>query len=230
MTPETLDRLLDGSAPATRAPRDADLAAMIPAAQTEARPTGARRWRRATVTAGVLAAVLLGGAGVAAATDGLGWAPWVRNPFVAIPFAAGDGVDCEVRFAEYVQGSDPSLVADAAFLAQVNRALEGWYRETDVASEARARLPQKRAEVEAMQEGAEIDLSELSAAEQREAARRAWIQEWKLWTMVVDDLETEALREAGISLPDERFVGVERLGQVQCSDGSGEYYAPGVGR
>lgn len=227
MTPDLLDDLLDRSAPATRAPRDADLAAMIAEAHGNApRP----RRRRIVIVSSVLAAVILGGAGVATAADRFAWWPWALDPVGAVSFTMPNGFDCEMRFSEYRDGADP------LFLADVNRTLEEWYRSTDVVALAEARLPQKREEYAAMQsaeEKAELDaqLAELTPAERDEAvAHNAWAAEWTAWDLVVSDLETEALRDAGFAVPDERFVGSERIGGIQCLDLDGRPYVPGGGR
>lgn len=223
MTPDSLDDLLDRSAPATRAPRDADIAAMISAARDQA-PRGRRR--RIAIASGVIAAVLLGGTGVATAADRFSWWPWAQDPVGAVSFTMPNGFDCEMRFSEYRNGTDPF------FLADVNRALEEWYRATDVVALAEARLPQKREEYAAMESAeqrAELDaqLAELTPAERDEAiAHNAWGAEWVAWDLVVSDLETDALRDAGFTVPDDRLVGSERIGGIRCLDLDGQPYLP----
>ncbi|MDQ7877557.1 hypothetical protein Q9R08_06165 [Microbacterium sp. QXD-8] len=226
MTRDAFDDLLDRSAPATREPLDADLAAMIAEARTEVpRP----RRHRIAIASGVLAIALVGGAGVAVATDGFSWAPWAQDPVGAVSFSMSNGFDCELRFSRYTAGSDP------AFLADVNRTLEDWYRATDVVGRAQARIPQQQEDLAAMrtaEEKAELDaqLAELSPQERAEAiAHNAWADEWIAWELVVSDLETAALREAGFAVPDERFVGSERGSQIQCFDEDGEPYGMGAG-
>lgn len=224
MNPDLLDDLLDRSAPATRAPRDADVSAMIAEARAEVpRP---RRARRIAITSGTLALLLAGGAGVAAATDGFTWAPWAQNPVGAVAFTMSTGFQCELRFSEYRGG------ADAAFIADVNRSLEDWHRSTDVVAEAEPLLPEKLAHLDSMADEAaddpEADMSALSPEERAdEIVHRAWAREWLAWDLVVSDLEAQALRSAGFPVPDERFVGSERSGQIQCFDEHGEPYVPG---
>ncbi|GAA1913782.1 hypothetical protein GCM10009775_03070 [Microbacterium aoyamense] len=226
MTPDQLDDLLDRSSPTTRAPRDADITAMIADARAEApRP----RKRRIAIGAGVLTAVLIGGAGVAVAADRFSWWPWAQDPVGAVSFTMPNGFECELRLSEYSGGGDP------AFLADVNRALEEWYASTDVVALAEARLPQKRADYAAMTSAQdselEAQLAELTPAERDEAiAHNAWAAEWTAWDLVVSDLETEALRDAGFPVPDERFAGSERVSGIQCLDLDGQPYAPGGGR
>lgn len=236
MTPDLLDDLLDGSSPATRAPGGADVAAMIAAARAEA-PERRRTPRRRSVAlaAGALAAVLVGGAGVAAATDGFSWAPWAQDPLGAVQFTMANGLACELRFSEFAPGSDPGLVADPAFLAEINRVLEDWYRTSDVVSAAQALVPQKRAEFEATAVVSEMtpdaDVSELTPQEQEaEKKHLDYIAEWSAWKLAVEALEDDVLAEAGIPLPDDRLVGAERSGQIQCTDETGDLYAPGAGR
>ncbi|MCW3494267.1 hypothetical protein [Microbacterium sp. SSM24] len=224
MTPDLLDDRLDRSAPATHAPRAADVATMISEARAQVpRP----RRRRVAVAAGVLAAVLVGGAGVAAATDGFTWGPWAQDPVGAVSFSMTNGFDCELRFSEYAGGSDPGFVAD------VNRALEEWYGATDVVGSARALMPAKLAywnDLKSEDDQAELErqLAELSPQDRAAAiAHNAWVDEWTAWELAVSDLESEALREAGFSVPDDRFVGTERISGIQCLDPDGQPYLPG---
>ena len=76
MTPHLLDELLDRSAPSTRDSDPSAVRAMISAASREARPPGRRR---VAVASGVLAVLLVGGAGVAVATDGFTWSSAVQE-------------------------------------------------------------------------------------------------------------------------------------------------------
>ena len=225
MTPELLDDLLERSAPATRSAHRSDLEAMIGDAR---RQVPRARRRRIALASGALALLLAGGAGVAAATDGLSWAPWVQHPVGAVAFTMANGFDCELRFSQYSGGTD------AAFVGEVNRALEEWYRSTDIVGEAEALLPAQRAQVAAMdateQDDPEADMSMLSPREREdEIAHRAWASEWLAWDLVVSDLETRALNAAGLSVPDDRLAGSERASQIQCFDANGDLYAPGAG-
>lgn len=227
MTPDPLDDLLESSAPPARSARDSDLRAMIVEARTQATPP---RRRRVAVASGVLAAVLVGGAGVAAATDGFTWAPWARDPVGAVPFSMSNGFDCELRFSTYSGGSDPG------FIAEVNSTLEEWYRATDVVASARALVPAKQAywndlTSEEDREEQQRQLAELSPQDRAVAiAHNAWVDEWIAWELAVGDLETEALRDAGFAIPDDRFVGAERVSGIQCLDLDGQPYVPGAGR
>lgn len=223
MTRDTLDDLLDSSAPATRAADDGSLTTMIRAARAETQPTR-RRTPRVALGVGI-AALLVGGAGVAVATDGFAWAPWVQDPVGSVSFTMAGGFDCELRFSQYSGGQN------AAFIAKVNRTLEDWYRSTDVVDEARTLLPAQLAAIDTTwEDDPGADMSVLSPQEREdEIEHRAWSREWLAWDLVVSELEAQALRAAGISVPDERFVGSERVSQIQCFDESGDLYLPGLG-
>lgn len=226
MTPDRLDRLLETSTPPTADASEADLNAMIADAHAEV-PTR-RRVPRVALGIG-LAALLVGGAGVAVGTDGLAWAPWAQDPVGAVSFRMANGFECELRFSEYT--------ADvySPFLTDVNRALREWYQSTDVVGEASALLPAQRQRYAAMEaaqgeEDAGSDLAELSPEERAdEVEHREWVREWVAWDMAVAELEADALRGAGFSVPDDRFVGSERSGQIQCFDEDHKPYVPGAG-
>ena len=225
MNPDPLDDLLASSSPRTAVASRLELEAMIGAVRGEV-PVRSRVPR---VALGVgLAVLLVGGAGVAVATDGFDWAPWVQDPVGAVSFTMANGFDCELRFSEYTAGSD------AAFLSDVNRLLRDWYGSTDVVSEAQALLPAQRDQVAAMEaaqpDDPEADMSSLTPEERAdEIENRGWAREWLAWSLAVSDLETDALRNGGFAADDERFVGSERSGQIQCFDEDHELYVPGAG-
>lgn len=219
MTPDPLDDLLEHSSPRIAIAPKLDIEAMI----ADARGTApARRVPRVALGVG-LAVLLAGGAGVAAATDGFDWAPWAQDPVGAVSFTMANGFDCELRFSEYTAGND------AAFVANVNRTLRDWHNSTDVVAAARRIVPDviSADELEAMY----VDSGEppIESLPFDEAQHRQWAQEWLAWDLAVSELETEALREAGLSVSDDRFAGSERNGQIQCFDENGEPYVPGAG-
>lgn len=220
MSPDSLDDLLDNSGPRTVAAATAELDAMIADARREV-PVR-RRVPRVAIGVG-LAALLVGGASVAVATDGFDWAPWAQDPVGAVGFTMATGFDCELRFSEYTAGSD------AAFLSDVNRTLRDWYRTTDVVTAARQILPDVISEYELEAMYADAGEPPIASLPVDEAQHRQWAQEWLAWDLAVSELETEALRNAGFPIPDERFVGSERSGQIQCFDEDHEPYVPGVG-
>lgn len=223
MTPDLLDDLLDRSTPTTRAPHDADVSAMI----TESRAAVPRpRRRRIALASGMLALVLIGGAGVAAATDGFSWAPWAKDPVGAVSFTMPNGFACELRFAAYSGGSDP------AYVAEINRVLEDWYRSTDVVAEVTPLLPATRERLAGMSADSDPDgdMAELAPeARADEVEHRAWAAEWMAWEWAVGDAEVKALRDAGYSVPDERLTGTERVSGIQCLDLDRRPYVPGAG-
>jgi hypothetical protein len=49
------------------------------------------------------------------------------------------------------------------------------------------------------------------------------------WNVAVSEVETRALTDAGYSVDDERFIGSERSGQIQCFDENHQPYVPGAG-
>ena len=225
MNPDPLDDLLASSSPRTAVASPLEMDAMI----ADARGEVPVRSRVPRVALGLgLSVLLVGGAGVAVATDGFDWAPWAQDPVGAVSFTMANGFDCELRFSEYTAGSD------AAFLADVNRVLRDWYRSTDVVSEAQGLLPAERQQVAAMEaaqaDDPGADMSALTP-EQRvdEIEHRAWVREWLAWDLAVSDLETDALRDGGFAPDDERFAGSERNGQIQCFDEDHEPYVPGAG-
>ncbi|MFD4957293.1 hypothetical protein [Microbacterium sp. NPDC058389] len=103
MTPDLLDELLDRSAPATRTIDSPDLRAMIGDAAREVRPP---RRRRVGIAAGALAVLLVGGAGVATATDLVPWDERAQDPYALLSFQLPSGVTCEQRIIELA--ADPA--------------------------------------------------------------------------------------------------------------------------
>jgi len=93
MTPDSLDHLLDRSAPPTRAAQEPDLRAMAVASRPARRT---RRFSKVALGAG-LAVVLVGGAGAAYAADLFDWLPWAQSPDYSYEAALAAGEECEVR-------------------------------------------------------------------------------------------------------------------------------------
>ena len=217
MTRDTLDDLLDGSAPPASPAAKADLAAMI----AEARHEAARPLRpRILIAAGLAAVLATGGVGVAAATDGFSWAPWAQDPIGAVQFTMANGFQCELRFSEYTAGSNPE------FVHEVNGILENWYRSSDVLAAVRAGVP---AELETV---GPIELQPgetLETLPPGELQHREWIRQWLAWDLATSDAEWQELARQGIQPGDPRLGGAERNSQIQCLDENHEPYVPGAG-
>ncbi|RII95487.1 hypothetical protein [Clavibacter phaseoli] len=218
MTRDPLDELLDHSAPPSRPAAKHDLDAMI----AEARQSAPRTARsRVLVAAGLAAAFTFGGVGIAAATDGLSWAPWAEDPIGTVQFTMGNGFQCELRFSEYTKGRDPSYVRE------VNSILESWYRTTDVLPIVQAIVPTRLAGLDP--EDLEIGIGEPGEVlPPEEVERREWSRQWLAWDLAISDAEQDVLTAHGIQPGDERFAGSERSGQIKCRDESGEPYALGA--
>lgn len=219
MIRDTLDELLDHSAPPTRPAAKRDLDAMI----ADAREPAARTLRPRVLIAGGLATVFaFGGVGIAAATDGFSWAPWAQEPIGTVQFTMGKGFECELRFSRYTEGRDPGYVSE------VNSILEDWYRSTDVLPVAQAIVPTR---LESLRpEELEMGISEGSEPlPPEEAERRGWARQWLAWDLAVSDAEWRELENHGIRAGDERFTGSERSGQIQCLDENNEPYGLGDG-
>ena len=217
MTLDSLDDLLDRSAPPPDLTPQSDLDAMV----AEARAAVLRPRRgRVVVAAGVLVVLLAGGVGVAAATDGFAWAPWAQNPVRAVSFTMDNGFECELRFSAYTAGSDQG------FLTEVNNILEDWYRSADVIGDVRALVPATREALGPidLQPGETLDTLPAGEAEHRE-----WVREWQAWDQAVGEAESQELARHGIQPGDSRFAGSERNGQIQCLDQNHVPYLPGAG-
>jgi len=220
MTPDPLDELLDRSAPVTRAADAADLRAMMNAASRQGRPSR----RRVAIASGALALLLVGGAGVAVATDGFNWNPKLQDSVRAVSFRMESGFDCELRFAPMTGGADPTFVADA------NRVLDEWHRTTDVVAAARAHMDQTIADHTGITDAPMLEPGETwDTLPPGEAEHRRWGREWIVWELVVSDLESEELQRHGIDPADARFAGSAGMSQIQCFDENGEPYVPGAG-
>lgn len=218
MTDDTLNRLLDRSAPVVHPAAVSDIETMIAEAQTQARP---RPRAKVLIVGGAAAALLITGVGTAAATDGFSWAPWAQDPLGAIPFTMANGFDCELRFSEYTGGADP------AFVGGVNAVLRDWYRSTDVIGEVEALVPEARTNSDLI--APELQPSEtVESLPPGEAEHRAWLREWLAWDLAVAEAELAELERHGIQPGDPRMAGSERNGQIQCLDEEHQPYVPGA--
>lgn len=127
---DQLDRLLATSAPEPPVLARHDAAAMITDARGAAAPR--RRRYRPVLLAGVVAAVLTGGAGVAVASDLIDWAPWAEDPVGAYSYRLPSGTTCEVRFGNV------TIVdrRDDDRRDQIEQELRDWFGEGEVLATA----------------------------------------------------------------------------------------------
>lgn len=217
MTRDTLDDLLDRSAPTAQPVAQADLNAMIADAR---RPTPRSLRPRILIAAGLAAIFASGGVGIAAATDGFSWAPWAQQPIGAVQFTMTNGFQCELRYAPYTGGSDPASVK------WVNGTLEDWYRSADVLAIVQALVPA------ALDELGPIELQEgetLETLPPGEAEHREWAREWMAWDIAVNDAEWQELKKQGMDPEHTGLDWSERSSQIQCYDENHEPYVPGAG-
>ena len=122
MTHDTLDDLLDRSAPATDPPDASALALMV--AEATATPTRTLTRRRALAVGSALVVALVGG-GAAVATAGLNWSGWVAHPNGEYEFTLPSGATCTGRLGD-VESPDP----------RVAQTVEDWARGTDIMAAA----------------------------------------------------------------------------------------------
>lgn len=125
MTPDSLDDLLDRSAPATCAIDDRALTAMIADARHEV-PRG--RKRRGALLAGSLAVVLIGGAGFATADSDWLWGAGMDDPRRSVTYTSPTWGACELRLGE-LRAANPLAQAG------IDQVIDAWFAETDIESE-----------------------------------------------------------------------------------------------
>ncbi len=219
MTPDTLDDLLDRSAPVTRTAVDAATTAMILDARAAASPSPKRK--RTFAIAGALALVLTGTTGVAVATDGFTWGPWLQDPLASYSVTLPSGLECDVRIAHYSSVVDPAVAAD------VNRIVEEWWRSTDVAVAAKALTPQMIDQMRAAENTVYI-------AETGETVPGGYGTEWYdadqeysfAFDMAIGELESSVLRQHGYTPEVLGAVGLDGGYGVQCFDEDGQVTIP----
>ena len=217
MTPDPLDDLLDRSTPVTRAALEGDLAAMIADARAEVpRP----RRRRIALASGALAVVLVGGAGVAVATDGFNWGPWLKDPVGAYSLTLPSGLDCSVRIAHYT-------AADTAVADDVNNIVEDWWRTTDVAAEAEKLVPSQIAQFRAA-ENTVYD-ADTGKSEPGGFGTKWYDADWEYhfaFSMAIGELEHDVLEQHGYTTDELAVVGLEGGFGIKCLDENGEVVIP----
>lgn len=218
MNRDPIDDLLAQSAPATQRAEEAALTTMIAAARRESRP--ASRRRLAAAAASVAGVLVLGTAGVAVATDGFTWTPWLSDPIAAYSLTLPSGLDCTVRIAHYT-GTDQAVVDD------VNRIVEEWWRAGDVAAQAEAGTPAEIAAIRAAENTVYIE-------ETGETVPGGYGTEWYdaddeyhfAFANAIGELEHEVLREHGYTSDDLGAAGLEGGYGIRCLDENGEVTIP----
>lgn len=222
MTPDPLDDLLTRSAPPTRAAQPEVLGTMIAEASRTPRPDArAGRRRRLGIAAGAVAgALLIGTAGVAVATDGFTWAPWLSDPVGEYALTLPSGLECSVRIAHYT-------AADPAVADEVNRIVEDWWRDADVADEAAVVVP---AMIEQIRSAENV----VTIAETGETVPGGFGTEWYdadqeyhfAFAQAIGELEHDVLAAHGITTEELGLAGLEGGYAIQCLDENGEVTIP----
>lgn len=216
--PDPLDIMLDASAPAGAPPRPEDVNYMIAQAAQRAAP---RRRHAPLVVGGVVIALVAGGTGVAAASDGFSWAPWAQDPAVSIEFTMASGLRCEIRHSEYSGGADPSVVRD------VNGVLDEWYRSGETLSAVQRLVPSVIDDL-----GPDFGIAEgedPTSLTEEQVEHADWVREWTAWNTALSEAEFDELARQGITADDPGMSGSERAGQINCRDTDGTPFVPGAG-
>lgn len=209
MTADLLDDLLDLSAPGTRSADGAGLSAMIAEARAQV-PRRPRRARRIAVASGALAVLLVAGAGVAVATDGFSWGPWLSDPVGTYSLTLPSGLDCTVRIAQYT-------ASDLAVAGDVNRIVTEWWRSADVVAEAETLVPLMIGQMRASENSVHI-------AETGETVPGGYGTEWYdadgeysfAFNMAIGELEQDVLQRNGYTTDDLAAAGLEGGYGVKC--------------
>lgn len=164
MTPDLLDDLLDRSSPATRPAGSPELRAMITASSREGRV----RRRSRVIAAGAIAALMLGGAGVATASTDWLWNSGLENPDRSYTYTAPTWGLCEIRLSGFDTGN-------VLVQADVNRIIDEWFAETDVEAAAAPFVARHLAQLEADQAAQAAQAAESEPiADPRLADLNAW--------------------------------------------------------
>ena len=125
MTPDSLDDLLGHSSPRTAAAPRLEIEAMIADARREV-PVR-RRVPRIALGVG-LAALLVGGAGVATASSVWDWNSGTSDPNRSYAYTSPTWGSCELRFGDFV-ASNPLLQIE------LDHVIDEWFSSTDIESQ-----------------------------------------------------------------------------------------------
>lgn len=163
MAIDPIDELLDAAAPVRQEIPAREIRAMV--ADARAQVSAPKRSRRTAVLGGVLALMLVGGAGVATASSDWLWGDGLDNPDRSYSYTAPTWGECEIRFS----GLDTHNLFTQA---QVNTIIDEWFANADVEAEAAPFVDEYRSFFEESYERDQItdprsaDLIEWSAREQ----------------------------------------------------------------
>lgn len=119
---DQLDRLLNESSPKTTA-LDSELNDALVRMTLAARrhpEARVRRRLRKPATVALAAALVFGGAGVAAAAGGWQWHPWAENPDTTFTVTYPSGTQCEYRLGAVSGGTTRAAEAARTFVAQTD--------------------------------------------------------------------------------------------------------------
>lgn len=130
MTPDMLDDLLRRSAPATRAEDPGALRAMVAAA----REVASARRRRVGISIGVLAVLLIGGAGVATASSDWLWGADMDDPLRSVTYISPTWGACELRLGDLRAANPFDQLA-------MDRVIDDWFSSTDIETEIIPLIP-----------------------------------------------------------------------------------------
>lgn len=196
MIPDQLDALLNDSAPPARTIEMAELRAMLSEARAVARAP--RRPRRRVVLGGVLAALLIGGAGVATASSDWLWSPGLENPDRNYTYTSPTWGQCELRYSGW-DTHNPFIQS------HVDAVIDEWFATADVEAAAEPYVAQYLAQIEAAQ---------ADSGEEMEDPRRADLNAWTAHDQAVSQALGEALKANGIGSGD--LAGAEGHSQLHC--------------
>lgn len=217
MTPDPLDDLLERSAPRTVAPGKAEVEAMIAAARAQV--PAPRRIPRVALGLG-LATLLVGGAGVAAATDGFDWAPWAQDPIAEYPLTLPSGWDCAVRIAHYTS-------TDGELADSVNHLVEEWWREVDVVGRAAALTPKM---IDHIRASGNVMYNADTGENEPAGYGTTWYdadqEYYSAFAQAISELESAYLGEQGIDSDMLGAAALEGGYGIQCLDENGEVAVP----
>lgn len=198
MIPDQLDALLDETAPPARTIDAATVHVMLAEARTAARPR--RRSARGAVLGGVLAALLVGGAGVATASSDWIWIPGLESSDRSYTFTAPTWGECELRYSG-LDTHNPLLQA------RVDRVIDDWFANTDVEAAAAPYVAEHLARIEAAQAGSDEAITD---------PRLPDLNAWQAHDQALSQALHDELKANGIDSGRGDLAGAEGFSQLHC--------------